>query len=163
MDYLIFKKINDLAGLSKFLDYLGIFFARYLIYLFFLVLIVLFFYKRKTALKIFLSAILGLLINYSISLIYFRPRPFVSFPVNLLIEKSPLEKSFPSDHATLAFAIAFSIYFFNKKLGIVFLILAFLISLTRIYVGVHYPFDILASIIVAFFSSLIIKISVRSA
>lgn len=162
MDYLIFRTINNLAGTSKILDFIGIFFARYLIYLLFIVLIFFLFYKKRVVFKAILACLLGLIINYLISLFYFRPRPFVSFSVNLLIEKAPLGKSFPSDHATLAFALAFSIYFLNKKFGTIFFLLAFLVSLGRIFVGVHYPSDILASIIVAFFSSLIIKSLIKS-
>jgi hypothetical protein len=58
------------------------------------------------------------------------------------------DPSFPSDHATAAFAIAFGILFVAYRAGLVFLLWATLIALSRVLVGVHYPSDVLASLAV---------------
>jgi undecaprenyl-diphosphatase len=69
-------------------------------------------------------------------------------------------QSFPSGHAAFFFALATAVTLFNKKVhpersrrtGIWLFVGAFLISLARIYAGVHYPSDILAGAAVGVFS-----------
>ena len=65
-------------------------------------------------------------------------------------------QSFPSGHAAIFFAIAMAIYFFNKKLGIVFFIGAVLIGFARIFTGIHWPSDVLAGAIIGIISGIII-------
>ena len=161
-DYQIFKLINDLAGKNQYLDWLGIFAAKYLIFLMVIALILGLLIKRDrnyrlAIIKAFISGTFAYVINYLIGFIYFRPRPFVLNQVVKLIDKSPLEKSFPSGHATVAFAMAFSLYFYNKKLGVILLVLALIVGLGRIYVGVHYPMDILGGVLVGFLSAFLIE------
>lgn len=161
-DYQIFKLINNLAGKSQYLDWLGIFTAKYLIFIiaiFFILYLIIKGWQnfKSVILKAFFSGALAYTINFLIGLIYFRPRPFVLNEATKLIDKSPLEKSFPSDHTAIAFALAFSLYFYNKKLGGVLLFLAFLVGLGRIYVGVHYPSDILGGILVGFLSAFLVE------
>ncbi len=56
--------------------------------------------------------------------------------------------SFPSGHATAFAALATVIYFHNKKLGIIFWVIAILISLSRVIAGVHYPIDIAVGLLI---------------
>jgi undecaprenyl-diphosphatase len=71
-----------------------------------------------------------------------RPRPFELGGVQELIFHRPTY-SFPSDHAAALFAIAFSFWFSgNKKLGVIFLVMAIVISTFRVATGLHYPSDI---------------------
>ena len=55
---------------------------------------------------------------------------------------------FPSDHSLISFAFASIVFLFNKKLGFVLFLLSFLVGLSRVYVGVHYPIDILGSFLI---------------
>lgn len=81
-----------------------------------------------------------------------RPYEVVSglFP---LIEK-PTDFSFPSGHTCASFACAWILYhFLPRKYGVPALILAALIACSRMYLGVHYPTDILGGLVVACFSA----------
>jgi membrane-associated phospholipid phosphatase len=90
------------------------------------------------------SAGLALLIAQPIASAVDRARPYVDHPSNahLLIPRST-DPSFPSDHATGAFAIAVAIWLYDRTAGAVFLVLALLVSFARVYVGTHYPGDVL--------------------
>lgn len=84
-----------------------------------------------------------------------RPRPFTQIAELQILIPRPGEFSFPSGHTSSSFASAGVFYRLldNKKLGIVLLILAFLIGLSRMYIGVHYPTDVLAGGCLGFFIS----------
>ena len=158
LDLYLFQQINQFANKWLLLDILGIFFAEYSGYILIILLFCFFFLKNKNNYKIilaeaFFSAILARLVIVNIiRLIYFRNRPFIDWPVNLVLENKT-SSGFPSGHAAFFFAIAFIVFFFNKKLGYVFLATSFLMGIARVFVGVHYPLDILAGMAVGLFSA----------
>ena len=80
---------------------------------------------------------------FILNMFYFRPRPFVELDVNLLFYQ-PTDSSFPANSAAAAFGIAFGIWGVNRRLGWFAIAVAGLYGLARVYVGVHYPLDILA-------------------
>lgn len=110
------------------------------------------------------SAGLGLLVSQVIGHVWFRERPFTAHPGDtvLLIAPSP-DPSFPSDHATAAFAIAFAILFVSRRAGAVFLAGAVAIALSRVFVGAHYPGDVLAGAGVGLVSAAAVTFLGRSA
>ncbi len=91
------------------------------------------------------SALLALGIAQVITNIVQRPRPYVAHPgdAHLFISASP-DYSFPSDHATAAFAIAMAIWLRHRRAGWVALLMAATVSFSRVVVGAHYPGDVLA-------------------
>ncbi len=85
-----------------------------------------------------------------------RVRPYNAMEALVPIVKKPSEFSFPSGHAGSSFAAACVLYRkLPKKQGVWALILAALISFSRLYVGVHYPTDILAGAVVGIVCSYI--------
>ena len=95
-------------------------------------------------------ALLGSLLinNYFLKNLVQRPRPFVTFTDIQILIPTPSEFSFPSGHTSSSFAAAAVFYrFLPKKLGVPSVILAGLIGFSRLYVGVHYPTDVIAGII----------------
>lgn len=96
------------------------------------------------------AALLGSLIinNHIIKNIVRRPRPFVTFTDLQILIPTPSEYSFPSGHTSSSFAAA-AVFFRHLpgKLGIPSVVLAGLIGFSRLYVGVHYPTDVIAGVI----------------
>jgi len=107
--------------------------------------------RKKTGPVEFFALILGgsmvYLFNIGVSIWWWRPRPFVLLDMTPLINVNAASKSFPSDHAALAFFIAFLLSQYQKKWWWAYLV-ALLVALGRVAVGVHYPADILAGMAV---------------
>ena len=95
------------------------------------------------------SAASAMLANQAISHVWSRARPFTAHEslTHLLAAPSP-DPSFPSDHAAAAFAIAFAVLAFSRRAGVGFLVAATLIALSRVALGLHYPGDVLAGLLV---------------
>lgn len=153
MDLYIFNIINGLAGKWVCLDGLAIFFAKYFEYALILFLIVLLVVNFKKHWRIVLvslasAAISRFVLATLIRVLWFRPRPFVSLNFIPLINQSPAEASFPSGHASFYFALSTVVFLYNKKIGIFFYISSFLIVLARVFIGIHWPSDILAGALI---------------
>ena len=164
----IFSQINNLALQWRWLDALAIFLAKDVIWLLFgvLFLFLLRDYKfySQMFLGAFLSAFLGGGLSFIIKSIFYNPRPFVLRNVNLLIGHD-LGSSFPSSHTTILFALSFFIFLYAKKssrfsdkkimvnIGCIFLGISFLVGLARVFVGVHWPMDILGGILLGILSA----------
>ncbi len=112
---------------------------------------------KKAALMIFFSVGVAIGITLLIQQFVSKSRPEDFLDTNLILLDHLPSISFPSDHATVGFALAFGLLFAGKKLkddliwiiGWVFLILAVFMGLARIWAGVHWPTDILAGLMVA--------------
>jgi len=154
----LFLTINNYATTNHDIDFIMISFAKYIPYIFIGLLFYLWFSnKQNEALYAGYTTTLGVTINSMIGLFYFHPRPFMdNLGVALLSHKA--ENSFPSDHTTFVVSIAFMLLTFKQTriIGVVASILALWCGVARIYCGVHYPFDILGSIIVASISVVVI-------
>lgn len=105
----------------------------------------------------------ALFVNVGLKNIVARTRPYeVIEGLRILVERQS-DFSFPSGHSCASFASAF-VYFrmAPKKWGIPALILAALIAFSRLYVGVHYPTDVIAGILIGILSALAAMALVRA-
>lgn len=162
MDSIIFQQINNFAGKSLWLDTIGIYLAGHFEHVlwFFLFLFLLKNFKKywPMVFQALLAAVLARFVIIEI-IRYFIPRsrPFIEFSTTPLLEHS-LSNSFPSGHAAFYFAIAMVVFLFLKKVyprpkfwwgaGILFFIASSLIAISRVFVGIHWPSDILAGAVV---------------
>lgn len=97
---------------------------------------------RKQLLDAVASGLAGLGAVQVIGVLAYRPRPFeLGLGRNLLHHLA--ENSFPSDHATLMFALAASFLLAGRRIGLVLLVLAAAVGWARVWLGVHWPMDIL--------------------
>ena len=99
-------------------------------------------HERYLAILCGASVALGLAINQGILLLVHGMRPYETGVTHLIIAPSA-DPSFPSDHATLAFAVATALLGAGSRRGWVFLIAAAVLSVSRIYVGTHYLSDVI--------------------
>lgn len=146
----LFDAINDLAGHVTFADDVMKFAAQYLIYALFALVFASWFVRggsdqsrRLAAYTALGTAALSLLAIVVIQRFYDHPRPFVNRSGVVLLISHGADTSFPSDHATAAFAFAAGIAMYRLRYGLALMALAALIAFARVYVGVHYPFDVL--------------------
>jgi undecaprenyl-diphosphatase len=94
------------------------------------------------------SAGLALAVNSVVASIWHRSRPFVAHRVAHIWGPRKTDASFPSDHASAAFAIASAVFLFDRLVGSLFLAAAALIAAGRLIVGEHYPLDVIAGLFV---------------
>ncbi|MGH2442445.1 MAG: phosphatase PAP2 family protein [Chloroflexota bacterium] len=73
-----------------------------------------------------------------------RQRPFASHATGKLLVGRPGANSWPSAHASSSMAAAAALSFQIPMFSPIFVLLALLIGYSRVYVGVHYPIDVLA-------------------
>ncbi|MFQ5854078.1 MAG: phosphatase PAP2 family protein [Anaerolineae bacterium] len=166
LDVTLFYLINGLAGRSKILDAV----ARLFVNEYFvpttmaLIVLVLWFAPNEPARRalhqrmFFQTALAVLLSNTAlkgVNLLYFRPRPFATLDVTRCFYE-PWDSSFPSNPATVGFAVATAVYLHHRQAGLVMYGLAAAFALSRVYCGVHYPLDIVAGALLGSVSAVIV-------
>ena len=121
--------------------------------IFWIILTVLLLIPKKTR-KIGLCCALGLIfdllaVNLCIKPLVGRIRPYVTLDTIVPLGHLPGDHSFPSGHSAGSFACAWAFYrTARRRFGVPALVLAALIALSRLYVGVHYPTDVIAGVII---------------
>jgi len=103
----------------------------------------------KAMISITISTGVGKILKVSFT----RLRPFIKIP-NLNIKKIDIDKySFPSGHTTAAFSLAVIITLYFPMFGLIALPLALCVGISRMYIGVHYPTDVIMGIFIGSMSS----------
>ena len=91
------------------------------------------------------SFILAAVVAHFIAGAIDRPRPFVAHPATIhAFLAHAADAGFPSDHATAAFAIATAVALRQRSWGAVLLVLAACVAAGRVFLGLHYPLDVVA-------------------
>lgn len=157
----VFRSINDLGSQFSSLNPVVIFFAEYMLY-FLCLTIILFWFSRKTenrrmVIQSVIAFALAEILGKAVGQFYSHHQPFAELPhVNKLVEHA-VDNSFPSDHSILFFSICFSFWFVRKKDRWLWLALPLCVGISRIWVGVHYPFDVAAGALLGIISALLVR------
>ena len=123
---------------------------------------------RRVGLTMAIALILSLIMcNGVMKNLYHRTRPFIADPTLSQTELYGIfatihDWSFPSGHTSASFAAAFAMFMWYKKEGVWTIIVAVMISVSRLYLTVHYPTDVLASLILGSLYGIIAYFIVRA-
>jgi membrane-associated phospholipid phosphatase len=164
VDYRLYHAVNSFVADHAWLGRAGAFFEKWAVPLYAAAAICLWLLARPggnpkwklASASSLASAALALLINQLVAKVWDRPRPFATHPSAHVWGGRSHDPSFPSDHSSAAFAIAFAILLFDTLAGALFLVAAALIAIGRVVVGAHYPGDVAAGVLVGLASALIV-------
>jgi undecaprenyl-diphosphatase len=158
LNHTLFLWINAAADPSPTTVWLAMAFAEYAIWLAPLALVAGWLWgqpaTRRQAFQTGIAAAVALLINAGFGLLWYHPRPFaIGLGTNLLPHVA--DSSFPSDHLTALWTVAFSLMWNARlrRVGVLLALLGLPMAWARIYLGVHYPFDMLGAAAVSAFSA----------
>ncbi|WP_024506533.1 phosphatase PAP2 family protein [Bradyrhizobium sp. ARR65] len=169
LDVSIFRAINNFCGWSPTLDRIVVHLEVLKGSLFMGIVGLLWYWpdkdiqrRRETILTIVLVVAISLLVNRLISIVVpYRDRPMYSIGVNAPTFEwhADLEhwSSFPSDNATYLFAIAAGLWLISRWWGLFFGVFATLAALARVYLGIHYPSDVLVGALIGIATGFVIN------
>ncbi|MBV9099350.1 MAG: phosphatase PAP2 family protein [Frankiaceae bacterium] len=153
MNHDYFRDINDFARDSGWLHGFMKFFAGDGVVVFALLLLAGWWIARResprwmaTALWAAIGTLAAVAINQPIVNAVKEKRPFVTMPHVLVLVHHAADYGFPSDHATMAGAVAAGLLLLTWRLGLLAVLAALLMCFARVYVGVHFPGDVLAGL-----------------
>jgi undecaprenyl-diphosphatase len=162
-DITVYHFINHFAATPNLLNPIMVFFASYSPEVYAALFVVAWFAlpkenseQRHALVVSVFSAILALLINVVIAHFWFRPRPFAVLPKGSFTQLTPhpADASFPSDHVSGGFGFAAAAWGKTAKwVSYSFTTLAVIVMIARVYVGVHWPTDVLAGMVVGIVAS----------
>jgi undecaprenyl-diphosphatase len=95
-----------------------------------------------------LGTLLAVAVNQPIVALFHEQRPYESLTGILVLATPTTDPGFPSDHATMAGAVAAGLFLVNRKLGAVAALAALLMAFSRVYIAAHYPLDVAAGLLV---------------
>lgn len=150
-------RFDFLTPVMKFITHLG---DAGMIWIIITILLLAFQRTRKAGIYSASALIIMLLFNNMLlKNIFNRTRPYeVIDGLKLLIPKQ-MDPSFPSGHSAASFASSTAVFrHLSRRVGVPLLILAFLISFSRLYVGVHYPSDVFAGALIGSFIGILVNI-----
>ncbi|MGX4607628.1 undecaprenyl-diphosphatase [Priestia sp. JNUCC 25] len=155
----LFRTINNLGKEYTYLNNFFIFMAEYMVFVLAFIALIFWFTRREGNRMMIISAtisfILAEMMGKIAGTLHSNNQPFAELSnVNKLIEKA-VDNSFPSDHTILFFAFCMTFFMYQKRWRYIWIMLALVVGISRIWVGVHYPADVIVGAIISIFSTFI--------
>jgi membrane-associated phospholipid phosphatase len=149
-----FRLVNNFARHTTWLHGPATAYAKFGVVVFGLLLVVGWWQARSTgdslkaarALLAGVGVLIGVAVNQPLVHTVNERRPYAHLSHVLVLVSRSADASFPSDHATMAGAAVVGLLLVNRVLGIVATVLAVLMAAARVYVGAHYPADVVAGL-----------------
>lgn len=159
LDTSLFLSLRGTGQESLPLLYSAFFLAKWVLFLVPVYLLATFFVKatparRRVVVAAILAIVIGIVVSYLIGFIYNRPRPFLTdLGASLMHHRN--SPSFPSNHATIMAAFAMTLVLARWwKTAAIAIVATVAVGWSRVFMGVHYPFDILGGFILGSLSAL---------
>jgi undecaprenyl-diphosphatase len=92
------------------------------------------------------GTLLAVAVNQPMVAAFHEARPYTTDHHILVLANHSTDPSFPSDHATMAGAVALGVLLVDRRLGIIAWVTAVLLAFSRVYIAAHYPHDVLAGL-----------------
>ncbi|TKI08861.1 undecaprenyl-diphosphatase [Martelella alba] len=155
-----FLSVNASSGTSAGVILFAKICAQYSLFVIPLIILKLWFFgneqTRRQALSCVITSLFALGLGALCSHIYYHPRPFM-IPIGHTWMAHAPDASFPSDHGTLFFSAAVALMLSRATIyGSVLLILSCFVAWSRVFLGVHFPFDMVGAVIIALLANMII-------
>jgi undecaprenyl-diphosphatase len=150
MDNRLFAAVNGFARATPWLHGLMLGYADYGVLLFAALLAAGWWIARErgagmaAALWAPLATLLAVAVNQPIVAAVGEARPYTVLPHLLVLASPSADPSFPSDHATMAGAVAAGLLLVDRRLGLLTVVAALFMGFARVYIAAHYPQDVLA-------------------
>lgn len=164
LNHFLFSLFNATPGLAGWRLHAAIFAAEWVILVVPLGLVLMWTNglpgQREAAVRALLAAVAALTMSKLIGLAWFHPRPFMVQIGQTYLDHAP-DSSFPSDHATSMFSVALALAVCQlreaRRFGLVLLVLAMAVAWARVFLGVHWPLDMVAAFVVSSLAALLVN------
>lgn len=148
-DFSWFLQVNELARRTGWAHGVLLWYALYGMILFGVLLVIGLLVARHLAAGRLAAAgwaavgtLIAVGVNQPIGHLVDEARPYTTHPDVLVLAARSADFSFPSDHATMAGAVAAGLFLVSRRLGAVALAAGLVLAFARVYVGAHYPWDV---------------------
>jgi undecaprenyl-diphosphatase len=153
IDDRLFLAVNAFARHTSWLHPAMVDYARYGVLLLAILLLAGLIVVRRSDSRLLAAAgwsaiapLIALAVNQPLSHLIHEARPYASHPQVLLLVARSQDFSFPSDHTIMAGAVAAGLVIVSRRIGAIAVVAAVSMAFARVYVGAHYPWDVLVGL-----------------